>query len=195
MAEDADDFEIDIYGDSEEPEAPKADSTDTANAESNQLEAHDANGDVPHQETEASQANDQIQGTSDQLDSTTIHDNDTNQDYEGDGNQEDYLHMDNEYTEEPHQERETVADTSDVTKSHSNMNDTQAASNTTVPQGVKRKEAPGVDRHASSALFLSDLNWWNTEDDIRGWANANQCEDELKDITFSEHKVNGKSKG
>jgi hypothetical protein len=65
-------------------------------------------------------------------------------------------------------------------------------------QGVKRKEGsddrpiyPG----ATTALLISDLHWWNTDDDIRGWINQAQVEDELREITFSEHKVNGKSKG
>lgn len=66
-------------------------------------------------------------------------------------------------------------------------------------QGVKRKEGEGderdVDPGATSALKLGELQWWTTEDDIRGWANQCGCEDELKDITFNEHKVNGKSKG
>lgn len=65
-------------------------------------------------------------------------------------------------------------------------------------QGLKRKEGNEdqfSDPAATTALFISDLHWWVTDDDIRGWANQNQCEDELEDVTFSEHKVNGKSKG
>ncbi|KAI1300427.1 hypothetical protein F5Y03DRAFT_397145 [Xylaria venustula] len=65
-------------------------------------------------------------------------------------------------------------------------------------QGVKRKgesDDRPIDPGATTCLLLSDLNWWTTDDDIRGWVTYASCEDELKDITFSEHKVNGKSKG
>jgi hypothetical protein len=65
-------------------------------------------------------------------------------------------------------------------------------------QGVKRKEGSDdrpIDPGATSCLMISDLSWWNTDDDIRKYIVQAGCEDELKDITFSEHKVNGKSKG
>jgi len=65
-------------------------------------------------------------------------------------------------------------------------------------QGLKRKDGADdrfVDPGATSALFVSGLHWWINDDDVRGWANQSQCEDELEEITFSEHKVNGKSKG
>ncbi len=65
-------------------------------------------------------------------------------------------------------------------------------------QGVKRKEGAdnrSIDPGATTAVLISELNWWNTDDDVRGWARQADCEEELKDITFSEHKVNGKSKG
>ncbi|TAQ85489.1 hypothetical protein B7494_g6185 [Chlorociboria aeruginascens] len=65
-------------------------------------------------------------------------------------------------------------------------------------QGVKRKEGSDdrpIDPGATTALLISELHWWNTDDDVRGWVNQAQVEDELRDITFSEHKVNGKSKG
>lgn len=65
-------------------------------------------------------------------------------------------------------------------------------------RGIKRKETSverTVEAGSTQALMISELHWWTTEDDIRGWVNAAHCEGELKDITFSEHKVNGKSKG
>ncbi|KAI1488393.1 hypothetical protein F5X96DRAFT_680519 [Biscogniauxia mediterranea] len=65
-------------------------------------------------------------------------------------------------------------------------------------QGVKRKgdsDDRPVDPGATNCLLLSELHWWTTDDDIRSWVRQASCEDELKDITFSEHKVNGKSKG
>ncbi|KAL9587227.1 MAG: hypothetical protein Q9212_000386 [Teloschistes hypoglaucus] len=65
-------------------------------------------------------------------------------------------------------------------------------------QGLKRQEGEQdqySDPAATTALFITDLHWWVTDDDVRGWANQNHCEDELEDVTFSEHKVNGKSKG
>lgn len=63
-------------------------------------------------------------------------------------------------------------------------------------QKQKRKlDDRPYDAGATSALYIADLHWWTTDDDIRGWVNQCDCEDELKDITFSEHKVNGKSKG
>jgi hypothetical protein len=66
-------------------------------------------------------------------------------------------------------------------------------------QGVKRKQGDDDDRPmdpgATAALMINDLNWWISEEDIRGWANQGGCEDELNEVTFNEHKVNGKSKG
>lgn len=79
------------------------------------------------------------------------------------------------------------------------QNNEQSASGSSAPQhGVKRKSEPDerpVDPSATAALLISELQWWNTEDEVRNWVRDAGCEDELKEITFSEHKVNGKSKG
>jgi hypothetical protein len=78
------------------------------------------------------------------------------------------------------------------THSHAQPN-VQAA-----PHGVKRKNETDdrpVDPGATTALMISELHWWTTDDDIRGWAQQAHCGPEVKEITFSEHKVNGKSKG
>ncbi|EPS36805.1 hypothetical protein H072_9572 [Dactylellina haptotyla CBS 200.50] len=74
---------------------------------------------------------------------------------------------------------------------------TEAAPQPAPQNSLKRKHPDNrpVDANATTALYISDLNWWTTDDDVRGWIRQADCEDELKDITFSEHKVNGKSKG
>jgi hypothetical protein len=59
----------------------------------------------------------------------------------------------------------------------------------------KSESGRSVDPGATLALMISELNWWTTDDDIRGWLKQGGCEEEIKEITFSEHKVNGKSKG
>ncbi|KAJ3475754.1 hypothetical protein NLG97_g9349 [Lecanicillium saksenae] len=68
----------------------------------------------------------------------------------------------------------------------------------TSQQGTKRKQDDDgrpVDSAATTAIMISELNWWTTDDDIRGWARTAEVENEIKDLTFSEHKINGKSKG
>ncbi len=164
MASDEDNFDIDVYGDGEE------DKTDQP-----------AEASVDELPTEVTITD-------------AAFDNDANED-----------HMPREEPDDDDGQRTDAGngnrDATDVDQAMSTddapAHQSDIADPTPHKQGVKRKEGPDdrpIDNGATSAVIISDLHWWSTDDDIRGWANQARCEDELKEITFSEHKVNGKSK-
>ncbi|PWY82193.1 hypothetical protein BO70DRAFT_36320 [Aspergillus heteromorphus CBS 117.55] len=109
---------------------------------------------------------------------------------QGDGSSDGTLKPDSEAAG-PHSEHVTQPDAASQPPAKETPAPQQAQ------QGVKRKELDDrpTDPDATPALLISDLYWWTTDDDIRGWIRQADAEDELKDVTFSEHKVNGKSKG
>ena len=62
------------------------------------------------------------------------------------------------------------------------------------PNANANTQAP-LDSDATSCLIITEMQWWTNDDDIRGWTNKCGHEDDLKDITFAEYKINGKSRG
>ena len=45
------------------------------------------------------------------------------------------------------------------------------------------------------ALRLTELQWWTTEEDLRSYCAKAGVEDQLKELSFGEHKIDGKSRG
>ncbi|KAF5017504.1 hypothetical protein F66182_10566 [Fusarium sp. NRRL 66182] len=124
---------------------------------------------------------------------------DANNDQQPDGQRGDSHHLD--YHEDDHRQAshdDQNMDEHHVQDGHSHETRDSSQTATGSQQGTKRKQEEDdrpVDQAATTSLMISELNWWATDDDVRGWARQADCEDEIKDITFSEHKVNGKSKG
>jgi hypothetical protein len=171
MADD-DNFDIDIYGDDPNPDFPQENHhvKDEIKAEDGGDEMiHDTNSKETH-EVNVMTEDAPVQGIKSEDTAQNRTQNST-----------------------PSQQQQQIASTGGTMQNH-----IQPPKQAPVQQGTQRKAGAdnrAVDPGATPAVIISDLHWWNTEDDIRGWVNQAGCEDEMKDITFNEHKVNGKSKG
>ncbi|KAG2174685.1 hypothetical protein INT44_006949 [Umbelopsis vinacea] len=62
-------------------------------------------------------------------------------------------------------------------------------------QSTSMSQLRGRETHPTSALYVGELDWWVTDDDLKEPIMNVGIGAELKDITFYEHKVNGKSRG
>ena len=170
MADD-DNFDIDIYGD-DSAQDYQQDASATGDLQQ-QDTSYDAHQDTTYDQDQTSYTN----GTPQNFDPPTQTPN-------ADTSQEEAP---------PNNQTQQIASTGGSTH-----NQLQPPKQAPIQQGTKRKEGADdrpVDAGATSALLISDLHWWTNEDDVRGWANQSACEDEVVEVTFNEHKVNGKSKG
>ncbi|KAJ9641409.1 hypothetical protein H2199_005379 [Coniosporium tulheliwenetii] len=172
---DEDNFDIDIYGDDSAQDYQQEQEQEQDANPNGQIQQHDGSYDM------------QQDSTYDQ----TPHTNGTPQNYDT-SNQDSNVNIKQEEASQTDQTQQ-IASTGGSAR-----NQLQPPKQAPTQQGVKRKEGADdrpIDNGATTALLVSDLHWWTNEDDVRGWANQSGCEDEVIDVTFNEHKVNGKSKG
>lgn len=191
-----DDFDIDIYGDTAEDMPTTTSTPHTKDAQGDtKIEDHVEDKPQANTEAESNQDNHNMDNHADEnaTDANKIETMDEKHE-ENVQPSSDSIEFKLESNNQAHgEDRQQIKSTDESGKGAIHI-----PKQAPVQQGLKRKEGSDerpIDPGATTAILISDLHWWNTDDDIRGWVNQANCEDELKDITFSEHKVNGKSKG
>lgn len=132
-------------------------------------------------------------------------------------NPEDLLFDDDDFGYDGVEDAQPTTEHGDVANNGSNGPSEQVSAPTGPSQGMKRKaenedygdeeyrnrqQSTSTTSHqrptdpaATAALKVHDLHWWTTEEDVRVFCAAASVEDQLRDIMFGEHKINGKSRG
>ncbi|CAO3674718.1 unnamed protein product [Umbelopsis vinacea] len=62
-------------------------------------------------------------------------------------------------------------------------------------QSTSMSQLRGRETHPTNALYVGELDWWVSDEDLKDPIMNVGIGAELQDITFYEHKVNGKSRG
>ena len=186
MADD-DNFDIDIYGDEEKQEFVQEPAEQIAQDVQHEKRPHNPSADLTHPDQPPNEPETEPQTE-----------------------EQDILDFGDDGLDPAAAAQQQAADTSTAVPESQQVSNIQStagadASQAEVPktaprqQGTRHADGTGdaqpPEPNATAALRLGELQWWVTEDDVRGWANQCGVEDEVKEVSFNEHKINGKSKG
>jgi hypothetical protein len=80
-------------------------------------------------------------------------------------------------------------------KAQDDEDDSGQTQQASTPSQTNNTQNTAIDPSAMPALRLAELHWWTTEEDVRAFCARAGVEGELREITFGEHKINGKSRG